>query len=112
MSPCSYSGYYYRPCHLCQHNLSESLVALYTYIDLLSHPLLALPFCAILETLLGRRVPGQRTVQHRTNLDILRRRVQTSCNALHYPVLAAQVDAFLPYADMEVPVQSSLLRYC
>jgi len=29
-----------------------------------------------------------------------------SCNALHYPVLAPETDAFLPYADMEAPVQT------
>jgi hypothetical protein len=29
-----------------------------------------------------------------------------SCNALHYPVLAPETDAFLPYADMEAPVQN------
>jgi hypothetical protein len=75
------------------------------HLHLLSHRLLALPFCAIFDAWDERRVPGQRTGQHRTNLDILRRRVQTSCNALHYPVLAAEVDAFLPYADMEAPVQ-------
>jgi hypothetical protein len=75
------------------------------HLHLLSHPLLALPVCVVLHAWDARRVPGQRTVQQRTNLDILRRRVQTSCDALHYPVLAAEVDAFLPYADMEAPVQ-------
>lgn len=74
----------------------------YTSKPLLSPRLLALPSCVILDAWETRRANAEQR-------DILCWRVRMACNALHFPVLAAAVDAFLPYEDMEAPVQWVLL---